>query len=608
MSRATAGMCAAFIVAALIYSAGLPGPFLFDDAVNLQPIKLWLDGEASWFAVVSGNESGALGRPVAMATFTLSALAGGVDPFAYKTGNLLIHLLTATAIWLLLRIALQNDSQLSRHAAGLAALLTAIWVLHPLHVSTVLYVVQRMAQLSSLFVLLGLCAYLRGRALLAHSEKEHARWWLFLFFPLMWGLGMLSKENAAVASSLCLVFEAAYFSGHRPKEVKIFFILFLALPLAAGLLMFAWSPRTFLGGYEFRDFTLYERLLSQGRALVEYIGMTAVPRGRLMGVYTDDFAISKGLLSPPGTVWCWMGIATTSWIAVAVRKHLPGFFAGWFFFVVAHGVESTVLPLELYYEHRNYLPSVGLLLAAASVFAWLIKRARVSRTRAILVASLSIAYFAGLATTTLSQAFVWTSKRSIVQQAYENRPQSLRARQERALWALSAYRAPEALEIFANIANSERPRERLLGSLDQFSVQCVLGTGADARLLSTVRQHAPERLTVAEAQSAMMLYDMSDAGRCRVPDEDLAATIDSLVGAAANQDNRAPPKNDMLFLASKFHARAGQWDAAAPLAVASYRSIPRLPVGQAAVRYLERSGQIEAAQALRKEMRERGPA
>ncbi|MCY0536413.1 hypothetical protein, partial [Klebsiella pneumoniae] len=71
-------------------------------------------------------------------------------------------------------------------------------------------------------------------------------------------------------------------------------------------------------------------------------------------------------------------MTTLTGASLAARKRAPSIPAGWFFFLVAHLVESSFLPLEMYYEHRNYLPSFGLLLAATGLLEILLRRSNPS--------------------------------------------------------------------------------------------------------------------------------------------------------------------------------------------------------------------------------------
>ena len=163
MTRPTllpAAFVAAFGLTFALYWPGLAGPFLLDD-FNTFIAKL--PGDGSSFGVllerVLADRSGPLGRPLAMISFAANAwLAGGLDAYPIKLTNLLLHLLTGLGLYRFTWVLLRPGSPLGldeRRAAWAALLATAVWLLHPLHVSTVLYAVQRMAILAALFVVWG---------------------------------------------------------------------------------------------------------------------------------------------------------------------------------------------------------------------------------------------------------------------------------------------------------------------------------------------------------------------------------------------------------------------------------------------------------------------
>jgi hypothetical protein len=185
----------ALALTALVYVPGLRGPFLFDDIPNLRPLQDWLSGLTGWHEVLFGNRSGLFGRPLSMLSFILDAKLFGMAPFSFKLTNLLIHLACGALIYALLHRLLLRDPHLHQRAALAALAISAIWLLHPLQVSTVLYIVQRMAQLSALFILLALLAYVHGREALEQGRLRSGVTWLFLAVPAATALGMLCKEK-----------------------------------------------------------------------------------------------------------------------------------------------------------------------------------------------------------------------------------------------------------------------------------------------------------------------------------------------------------------------------------------------------------------------------
>lgn len=551
-----------FAATFLLYGVGLPGPFLFDDNFNLAPLTPWLAGEVGWREVVFGNESGPFGRPVSMLSFLFSAWAGGSYPYQYKLGNLAIHLACGVLCFLLLRRLMARDAKLERYALPMATVATMLWLLHPLHVSTVLYVIQRMAQLSTLFVLASLLAYLAGRRRLEAGARKPAIVWLFLVLPALCLLGLLSKENAVVAPGLCLVIEIAYFSRDAiaRRVVGLFYGLTLVLPACVTGLILLFRPHLLLAGYDLRDFSMLERLLSQSRALMSYVGLIVFPRGSELGLYTDGFAVSTGLLTPATTALSILALIVISVMAIALRRRAPSVFAGWFFFLVAHGVESSILPLELYYEHRNYLPSVGLLLMLAGLLGLLPDRALSdARLRAAAaVASLLIAV--GLGAITYQQAVIWRSKDAIVEHAVVNQPRSVRAIQAKAISAINKGFYDVASELLSPLTANENPRTRSLAYIDLTSISCLRGRGTDPTWLDKAVADARDRLTIGEIQAVGLLLQSSKEGRCEsLGPRRVADAIASMADKARAQPDDALPKWQLRYAAAIAYSRAKLW-------------------------------------------------
>jgi protein O-mannosyl-transferase len=367
---------ACLLIAFLAYRPGLSGDFVFDDQANIlenDSLDITrLDGAHLWQAAWSGD-SGPLKRPVSMVSFALNRYFYGLDPFAFKTANVLLHLLTGVAVYvfvlLVLRAYRRHDPHLDTARERAIALTTsAAWLLHPLNVSTVLYVVQRMAVLSALFTLAGLSFYLRGRERLEAGSGSR-----FAMTACVLGctaLATLSKENGALLPLYLVVLEWVLygFRSRYPATQRFlngFFFALVVLPCLLAALVLASGDYGWAQGYGSRDFSLGERLMTEARAIWLYISLVLVPDISRMGLFHDDFPISHGLLDPPTTLAALAGLAGFLAGAWAARCRAPLLTLGVLFFLVGHGMESTFLPLEPVFEHRNYLPSLGLLLPAA---------------------------------------------------------------------------------------------------------------------------------------------------------------------------------------------------------------------------------------------------
>ncbi|MBJ6981374.1 hypothetical protein [Luteimonas sp. MC1572] len=600
----------ACVATVVLYWLGLYGPFLLDDHVVLSPVEAWHAGQQGWLATLLPNPASVINsRPVAMASFMLTTSLGGVGPFSYKLGNVVVHLLCGILGWWLLRRVLRLDPRLAAHADVLALAATALWLLHPLHVSTVLYAVQRMAQLAAFFSLAAVAIYLVARQQLAAGRVRTASLHLFLTFPLLLALGILSKQNAAIAGFLCLVLELAYFQrpARDPRLVWGFFGLFVALPVMAVLGLLAFAPDRLLAGYAEWNFTLWQRLMTQARAMIDYIGMWFLPRGPQMGLYTDGYPVSSGLLSPPTTLLAIVALVTLSLFAIAIRKRAPAVFAGWFFFLVAHSVESSFLPLEMYYEHRNYLPAFGLLLMAFGLLGLIpdttwSRMANPRRLGIVAVSALTLT----LAFATFGRVLVWQQGETIVAQGLYHHPESLRARLDAATISFWNKDYASAVEVTRPLLTSAEPEERAIGNLQMVVIGCLDGKGADPKHLEAATEGHRSRVTIAELQMARLLVNVTQTHTCgAVTPGMIGSTLAALVDSADGQPETAPAKFSTRTIAARMHARGGEWKEAEHHAEIVWNATRYLPLAALLARIYIDNGKFEQAEELLGELKRR---
>lgn len=556
---------AAALVTLLAYWTGLAGPFLLDDESNLSSIPLWLSDQLNLHVLLFDRGAGTFGRPVSMASFAFNAWLGGYTPTSLKIGNLIIHLLCGLTIFMLVQRLLRRDPALASRAPLWAALVASLWLLHPLHASTVLYVVQRMAQLSTLFILLGLWFYVSQRERIEQGATTSASWMLLLGIPVFTVFAFLSKENGILLPLLCAVVEMAYFQGgKRPWSARFFLAGYVAMPALAGLMVFIAKYKTLVSWYGSRDFTMAERLLSQGRALCDYLLKLLLPNPPSMGVYTDDFVTSTGLLHPITTLIAILLLLVISVAAWRWRARQPSLFFGWFFFLGAHALEASPLPLELYFEHRNYLPSMGILIAAVALVnamgQWL---SRID----VRPARIGVPLFAGallvLAAGTHGRARVWQDELLIAESSLIAHPQSLRANAAVLSAALGRNDTRRVDQVLDNLLASPHPRHRSLGHLYRFYADCHLHRTATLEDLDAFSQTTPIPLTLAETVPLRFLYAASEQGRCgTVSDDQIGSALSRLADRSSAQPDSARPKIVMRYFAAQFHVRARSWNAA----------------------------------------------
>lgn len=571
----------ASVVTVLVYWIGLHGPFLLDDKANLRSIPEWLDGTLGLHSLLFERGAGTFGRPLSMASFALNAWIGGYSPFALKLGNLITHLLCGLAIFAFLRLLLRRDPLLQPRASLSAAIIASLWLLHPLHASTVLYVVQRMAQLSTLIILLGLTFYVALRQKVEDSPSAAASTGLLVGIPVITVLAFLSKENGLLLPLLCAVIELAYFSGtRRPRPVRAFHFLYVVLPMLAAAALFLLKPERILAGYSARDFTFAERMLSQPRVLCDYIWKIVLPNPPRMGVYTDDFIVSTGLLAPNTTLISILLLLATTISVWHWRKVLPGLFFGWFFFLVAHALEAGPIPLELYFEHRNYLPSVGILVALTTlVLAVGGALARIGMRPGRIGVVLTVGVCAVLAFGTHGRAQVWRSERLIAESSLLAHPHSLRANTAVMSSSIRDGDRENANAAVERLITSPTARHRSLGRSFRLLLECEFDHKGRLEDLQAFADQSPLPLTLAEAQPFNLIYFVTAKHGCgEVTDLMIGEALARLADRARAYPDDNVAKIRLRYQSASFLVRARQWPAALTQAKLAWQPNSEPPV------------------------------
>jgi hypothetical protein len=559
---------AILVLGLLVYWVGLAGPLLFDDSDNLRPVAAWLEGRTDWLSVVFGNTSGLFGRPVSMLSFVLNGALLGPGVWGLKLGNVLIHLANGALVFVLFRALIRCGALTrasDRSAAWLPLLGAALWLLHPLMVSTVLYVVQRMAMLSALFILLALIAYVHGRVVLDEGRRNRALLLLVAIVPLCTVLATLSKENGILAPALCAVIEWLVFQPARGVRrawlSRAFIGAALVLPALVALVLTVLQVPAIVDGYANRPFTLIERLLTQPRVLWDYVGALVLPNGPHLGIYHDDYAVSHGLFDPATTalaILAWLGLIGVAW---RLRRPIPGLAFGLGIFLVGHALESTVFPLLIYFEHRNYLPAVGLIWAMLAVATFAADAASPHmRNAARIFPAAACALVLVLAAATAARASVWRSHHAIMQQALEFHPDSRWLRQDLIAEAMGK-RPPDfgAVRTHArHLFESADPSTRRLGAIELVLVDCTAGNAADPAQVDAAFAGRPEPLE----PDLVAVFKLLGARLANSPCAGLSAgeAASKLVVLADRSmlDVRNTALQQLRFQAAKLYATGGQ--------------------------------------------------
>jgi hypothetical protein len=413
--RGAFGLCCILIIVFLVYHLGVSGPFVLDDWSQLRDV-LTYQREGHQLSAVIFSPSGPLGRPISMLSFVANAVVTGDEIAPLKLTNIFLHVITGLILFFVLYKLTRFVGNLKSSAAtALALIVTSIWLLHPLHVSTVLYTVQRMTILAALFSLLGIGCYIEYR--LRKLDNASANFWL-VFALISWGLAAFSKETGLLLPLFFLLIEFCLPSSSRRIPPMIAATIICAFLTIALLLTISLGERL-ITAYETRNFSMWQRLLTESRVIFHYIGMIIFPVKESTGFLHDGLRISESLTKPPTTVLSLIAVGLLVWFTIWLRRPAPLVALGLGWFLIGHSMESTVLPLELEFEHRNYLPSVGLLLALTVAINRLLTGDALKTIASIVVLSAAI-------TATSARATAWSSEDKLTKHIMEIRPESQR--------------------------------------------------------------------------------------------------------------------------------------------------------------------------------------
>lgn len=347
-----------------IYSPGLNGDFLLDDYTNLANLQL-LDGGVdakNLKEYLAASQSGPLKRPISMLSFAANAQDWPADAQGFLFTNIMIHLLNGLLLFFLVFNIFNHNKQYQNKAFGFAIFTTALWLLHPLWVSTTLYVVQRMAMLPLTFMLAGLILYVYSRKKYMLSEGKNGKGLMFLSLFGITFLSVLSKENGILYLLQVALFEAFVIQKFLgwPAMSRALKYLYIVIPVLLVLVLFLIQIPNYIPRYELEKFSMLERVLTQFRVLTQYLYHIVKPDYFTLGVFGDAYQVSRGLLNPVTTLISLIFIVGLLGFAWIFRNRLIWLSFAVFFYFISHLIESTVLPLELYFEHRNYMAAVFL--------------------------------------------------------------------------------------------------------------------------------------------------------------------------------------------------------------------------------------------------------
>ena len=309
-----------------------------------------------------------------MVSFSFDHWIGNGSIVPFHVTNTLIHALCLLAVIFLVFNLLKTAGEKDASSKGIpnsmfAIFVAGLWALHPVQTNAVTYLVQRMASIQALFFITSMAFYILGRRRHIQSGSLVKAFPFYMACFIAAVGAFLSKENSLMLPVMILVTEIWFFSPDL--HLSIWKRLLKSRKLVRGVLLILLLCLAFLSvkmgrdlaaGYAGRHFTLVERLLTEMRIVVWYMTLLLWPAPSRMSI-EHDVVISTSLINPPTTLLAFVFLILLGWLTIRYRKKYPLITYGLVWFFLNLLIESSIVPLELVFEHRLYLPSVGLSLS-----------------------------------------------------------------------------------------------------------------------------------------------------------------------------------------------------------------------------------------------------
>lgn len=420
-----AAYCCLAAVGYLLYRVGIGGIFMLDDFPSMEGLSTIEGGilDNSFWAYVF-NGVGFPGRPLALFTFALQRECWPTDAGCFQLVNVILHALNGVLIAL---FGKEIFARLNPSASViLGGLLGLIWVTAPIHISSVLYTVQRMNVLAGTFIILGMwitSLYATRYVNAGCKSKIISVSFLVLIYALT-ALSIMSKENGVLLSLFSILILAFAVDDERKDSSYKFVKYCMLIPFSSFILYVVIEWGEIVQGYDRRPFDLIQRFATQFSVIYDYIKVSIFPRPDDLGLFHDDYPLIGSIFESGKALFLACAVIVIPILWFFNRKNI--ILWGVVFYLCGHVIESTVLPLEIYFEHRNYIPLVGLYAAVIYLAYFVYSRIGSSIIRSLMrvLFSVFLAIWIAIAYSEISQ---WSKPILQANNWYTSHPSSLRA-------------------------------------------------------------------------------------------------------------------------------------------------------------------------------------
>jgi len=499
------------IVGVLLYGHTLSFPFVFDDHIYLVDNPLVKDAHSFTCQddfVAFSTYSRRLGldpdlstnfilRPVTYLTFYINYVLDGMKPRGFRAVNIAIHCANAILLFMVL-LHLLGQSRKSGSVTAvsedfIAFAAALLFLVHPMQIESVTYIVQRFTSLAALFYLFTILTYL-----VAHSTANTLAAAFFRWISVV-GLvgGMLSKESLFTVPFMLVALDWLVMGIPLKVVWRRTLPYFLCLPIIPALILLtSWAQN---GGNASLGAALnitnpypdpnyqYHYALTQLSAVLSYLWLVLFPAGLNLDW---QYPLSKSLLEMRviGSVMGIVGIVGGAWFWYYRRQEDARrslFFCSVIWYFVALAVSSSVIPLpDVMVEHRCYIASIGALTALACcadmIRTWLADRRGVRYVVPICAGVWILALMAA----TVARNEVWRSEIGIWKDAAAKSPGKFRPLMNLGVAYTEQGKQREGMACFRRALQVE---PALIGGYENLAtMENMTGNYAEALLVSQV--------------------------------------------------------------------------------------------------------------------------
>jgi len=359
-----------FILLCLVYGNSLHGVWVFDD--NHDILQNRVISSFNWTDFFQSYIIQNFSRPLPRLSFVLNYTLGGHDPYGYHIVNFVIHYISTIVVFLFVYKTLMLPRLAGRYQAyaySIALLTAAFWGTSPLHVTAVTFVTQRYTSMAGMFYFMSMFCFIQGRT--AHKKSQAILYYMFCGITAV--MAFLSKENAAILPVSLYLYDLLLIRG-ASRENLLMDLKGIIWPCAVLLLLGILYLMTtgFPLDYTVYNFTMKERLLTEPRIVLFYLSLLIYPVPTRL-TFDHDYILSTSLFTPWTTamaIFCVLGLII---FALFIMRQKPLLAFCILFFFLNHVIESSIIPIEIIWEYRNYIPSLSFFILLSLCMVWILR-------------------------------------------------------------------------------------------------------------------------------------------------------------------------------------------------------------------------------------------